>query len=477
MRALGEPGGACSCSTGTPDCARFADELGIPHLELPELRRPAAVRGRAGARRPRWREVRSGDPRAADARVRRGGRHRAVLPRTDRAARRPPLLRLTPPRALLSVERRRALVGHGERARRRCSRVREAIAHARRHMPGAATAAHGRCDADLGFARGRRLRPPCRAAPPRPRRAARERRRVRARPARGRSLVPPAAPARRRRVPRVGGRGRRGARVRRRERRAGRAVRRRHEPRRPRDPAPRRDQPRPHAHERDRRAAPRGSHGDRPAGRDAIAARGRGWAARPLLPGRSGRRRDARRHGGDECERHDDRAVRRHACPCARARGRARRRADRPHRHACGEDVGGLQPHESLRRLRGHARRHHRADAPATSDSRSHRRRARRVPFGRGCLPRRGGDHRRRRAGAALRAARCGDDRARSTRSAGRHSRSRRTSSSSSAAAKPASRATSRRRASSPRTRARRHSSRRATRPRARRCGALATTH
>ena len=174
-------------------------------------------------------------------------------------------------------------------------------------------------------------------------------------------------------------------------RRARRPVRRRHEPRRPRDPAPRRDQPRPHAHERDRRAAPRRSDRDGPAGRDALAARGGRRPARSLVPGRPGRRRDARRHGGDERERHDDGALRRHARARARARGRARRRARRPHRHAGGEDVGRLQPDESLHRLGGDARRDHRADAAAAPDSRAHRRRARGVPVGRGSVPRGGG--------------------------------------------------------------------------------------
>ena len=64
----------------------------------------------------------------------------------------------------------------------------------------------------------------------------------------------------------------------------------------------------------------------------------------------------------------------------ALARGRARRRPRRPHRHAGGEDVGRLQPDEPVHRLGGNARRDHRADAAPASDPRVRRRRARRVP-------------------------------------------------------------------------------------------------
>ena len=56
--------------------------------------------------------------------------------------------------------------------------------------------------------------------------------------------------------------------------------------------------------------------------------------ARPLLPRRPGRRRDARRHGRDERGRHDDGPLRQDARERARARGGARRRTRDPHRHA-----------------------------------------------------------------------------------------------------------------------------------------------
>ena len=128
----------------------------------------------------------------------------------------------------------------------------------------------------------------------------------------------------------------------------------------------------------------------------------------PVDPGRG---RDARRHGGDECERHDHRPLRRHARARARARGRARRRRRHPYRHARGEDLGRLQPHGPVRRLGGHARRDHGADAAAAPDPRAHRRRARRVPVRRGGVPCGGVDHRRRRARHAVRAARRDDDR------------------------------------------------------------------
>ena len=69
--------------------------------------------------------------------------------------------------------------------------------------------------------------------------------------------------------------------------------------------------------------------------------------ARPLLPRRPGRGRDARRHGGDERRRHDDGALRKDAREHAGARGGARGRARDPHgrgaaKTSAGYDLTGL---------------------------------------------------------------------------------------------------------------------------------------
>ena len=95
--------------------------------------------------------------------------------------------------------------------------------------------------------------------------------------------------------------------------------------------------------------------------------------ARPLLPRRPRRRRDARRHGRDERRRHDDRSLRQDARQRARARGRARRRARHPHRHPGREVVRGLRPHRPARRLGGDARRDHRGDGAGSTRSPSTR--------------------------------------------------------------------------------------------------------
>ena len=86
---------------------------------------------------------------------------------------------------------------------------------------------------------------------------------------------------------------------------------------------------------------------------------------RPVLPDRSGRRRLARRHGGDALLRHQRGALRHHEGQRARAQSRAgQRRGDR-HRAAREEILGRLRPHAADRRLGRHARRHHRIDAEA----------------------------------------------------------------------------------------------------------------
>ena len=115
--------------------------------------------------------------------------------------------------------------------------------------------------------------------------------------------------------------------------------------------------------------------------------------ARALVPGRPGRRRDARRHGGDERERHDDRSLRRHARARARARGRARRRNGDPHRQPRAvKTSAGYDLTLALRRLRGHARRDHRADAAPARIPEHAGRRPRRLPRRRRRVPLCGGD-------------------------------------------------------------------------------------
>ncbi len=85
---------------------------------------------------------------------------------------------------------------------------------------------------------------------------------------------------------------------------------------------------------------------------------------RTLLPDRSGRQRDDRRHGVDARVRHQRRALRHDARERAGAHRRHRRRPDRPHRRARAQVERRLRPHAALRRRRRHARRHHRDPAP-----------------------------------------------------------------------------------------------------------------
>ena len=84
---------------------------------------------------------------------------------------------------------------------------------------------------------------------------------------------------------------------------------------------------------------------------------------RPVLSDRPGRGRLDRRHGGDAGERHQRGALRHHARERAGADRGHRRRPDREDRRAGAEVGGGLRPHAALRRLRGHARHHHRGAA------------------------------------------------------------------------------------------------------------------
>ncbi len=88
----------------------------------------------------------------------------------------------------------------------------------------------------------------------------------------------------------------------------------------------------------------------------------RGGRARPALPARPelvGVVHD-RRQRGDQRRRHVLREVRRHRRVRARPGGRPRRRRDTPMWTAHAQGRRRLRPDPALRRLRGHARRHHR---------------------------------------------------------------------------------------------------------------------
>ena len=84
----------------------------------------------------------------------------------------------------------------------------------------------------------------------------------------------------------------------------------------------------------------------------------------PVLPDRSRRRRDAGRHGLDPRQRHQRGALRHHARECAGPHHRHRRRPHHENRRARAQIGGGLRPDAAVRRIGGHARRHHRS-APA----------------------------------------------------------------------------------------------------------------
>jgi hypothetical protein len=150
VRELGEPGGVLQLlDRHGRDCGRFAEELGVPHLTLfdgvPDGAPFEVVRV---LDRRRWREVALWIP-----------EHRTLVCTeaigTARYYRAPnerlavhPLLRLTPPRVLLSVEPpSHILVGHGEGVHLDASgALRSAIVHARRNTPAwlwAALRAHG----------------------------------------------------------------------------------------------------------------------------------------------------------------------------------------------------------------------------------------------------------------------------------------------------------------------------------------------
>jgi hypothetical protein len=150
VRALGEPGGVVQLlDRHARDCGRFAEELGIPHLELFDAV-PADLPFEVVRvlDRRRWREVALWIPEqrtlvCAEA-VGTAQYYRAP---TERLAVHP-FLRLTPPRILLSVEAPGHIpAGHGECVHDdAAAALRAAIAHARRNTPAwlwAGLRAHG----------------------------------------------------------------------------------------------------------------------------------------------------------------------------------------------------------------------------------------------------------------------------------------------------------------------------------------------
>ena len=92
---------------------------------------------------------------------------------------------------------------------------------------------------------------------------------------------------------------------------------------------------------------------------------------RAHVPHRSRRGRDARRDGRDAGLRHDRGSLRHDARERARPHRGPRRRQGHQDRNARAKVGGGLRPDAPVRRLRGHARHHHRGDAPAASGARS----------------------------------------------------------------------------------------------------------
>jgi hypothetical protein len=138
VRALGEPAGVVQLlDRHNRDCALVARRLGVPHLAVPET-------APAGAgfevipllRRRRWHEVALWFPATrtlvcADAL----GTAPYYRARSERIAV-SPLLRLTPPRALLAFEPEHVLVGHGAGVHDGAAgAVREALTKSRRRTP------------------------------------------------------------------------------------------------------------------------------------------------------------------------------------------------------------------------------------------------------------------------------------------------------------------------------------------------------
>ena len=135
VRALGEPAAVVQLlDRHGRDCRRVAELLGVPHLEVPDVAPPGAPFDVLPVlNRRRWHEVAlwvpEHDTLVCTEAVGTVPYYRAP---SERLAVHP-LLRLTPPRALLAVEPAHILVGHGEGVHEdAAAALREAIRYARR---------------------------------------------------------------------------------------------------------------------------------------------------------------------------------------------------------------------------------------------------------------------------------------------------------------------------------------------------------
>jgi hypothetical protein len=138
VRELGRPAGVVQLlDRHRRDCGAVAEQLGVPHHEVPEQPPAEAPFGVLPLLRRRWwHEVAlwfpgQGTLVCADA-VGSAQYYRAPGERLGVS----PLLRMTPPRRLLAVEPDHVLVGHGEGIHEdAAAALREAIALARRRTP------------------------------------------------------------------------------------------------------------------------------------------------------------------------------------------------------------------------------------------------------------------------------------------------------------------------------------------------------
>ena len=143
-RELGDPAGVVQLlDRHRRDCRAVAEQLGVPHHELPEQPPPGAPFEVLPLLRQRWwqevalwyperRTLVCGDAVGTAQYYRAPGERLAVSP----------LLRMTPPRRLLAVQPDHVLVGHGEGIHEdAAAALREAVTLARRRTPSWAWAA------------------------------------------------------------------------------------------------------------------------------------------------------------------------------------------------------------------------------------------------------------------------------------------------------------------------------------------------
>jgi hypothetical protein len=135
IRALGEPAGVVQLlDRHNRDCAAMAEQLGVPHLRLPDELAPFEVIRVVDVRR--WRERALWWPEhrllvVAEA----VGTNPQYVARGERLAVHP-LLRLTPPRKLARFEPEHLLVGHGGGVHDDAAgALREALRTSRRRVP------------------------------------------------------------------------------------------------------------------------------------------------------------------------------------------------------------------------------------------------------------------------------------------------------------------------------------------------------